>query len=86
MLLDGGFLGIEEVVVVVVRLDCSFLGVWRGGLQFFAFCYCCCCRVLMTMSPRFLTLIPTHIRIQTGVGPCESSEKNRFLGGVVLLD
>ena len=78
MLLDGGLLGIGVVVVVVMRLGCSFL----GGLRVFY----CCCRILMMMNLRFLRLSRTHIRIQTRVVPCESSEKNRFLGAVVLLD
>ena len=82
MLLDGGLLGIGVVVVVVMRLGCSFLGVSRGGLRVFY----CCCRILMMMNLRFLRLSRTHIRIQTRVVPCERSEKNRFLGAVVLLD
>lgn len=81
MLLGGLLL---EVVVVVVRLGCSFSDVWRGGLRVLVFY--CCCRILM-MSLRFLVLILTRIRIRTLVVLLrESSEKNRFLGDVVSVD
>lgn len=88
MLLGGVLRGVGVVVVflfvvVEVRLGCSFSDVWRGGLQAF---HHCCGRILMMMRLRFLLLIPTHIRIRTLIVPREGSEKNRFLGDVVLVD